>query len=106
MARIGKAPSAGASTETKVPDAVPVANPMGRADIPSMYVRYSSLEAKSGKTSGVSPGFVVAALRRKAGDVPAALVTSAAGGTKAMAAPQSKGATTRRGERGFDDQQQ
>jgi hypothetical protein len=42
-----------------VPLAVPVANPLGRALTPSIKVKYSSLEAKSGSNVGVSVAEVV-----------------------------------------------
>lgn len=59
VARMGKAPRAGASNGTKVPDAVPVANPCGRADTLFMYVKYASALSKDGSTGGVSPIFAV-----------------------------------------------
>lgn len=52
--RMGRGPIAGASLEINVPDAVPVANPLGKADTLAMYSKYSSLLAKSGSTVGVS----------------------------------------------------
>jgi hypothetical protein len=55
VARIGKLPSNGASTLTNEPDAVPVAKPFGKAETVSMYCRYSSLDGKSGRVTGVSP---------------------------------------------------
>jgi hypothetical protein len=51
---MGRAPNKGASTEMNVPLAVPVANPLGSALTPSIKVKYSSLEAKSGSNVGVS----------------------------------------------------
>jgi hypothetical protein len=56
---MGRAPNKGASTEMNVPLAVPVANPLGRALTPSIKVKYSSLEAKSGSNVGVSVADVV-----------------------------------------------
>ena len=56
---MGRAPNKGASTEMNVPLAVPVANPLGRALTPSIKVKYSSLEAKSGSNVGVSVAEVV-----------------------------------------------
>jgi hypothetical protein len=56
---MGRSPNKGASTETNVPLAVPVANPLGRALTPSKKVKYSSLEAKSGSNVGVSVEDVV-----------------------------------------------
>jgi hypothetical protein len=103
--RIGKLPRAGASTGTNVPDAVPVANPLGRAATLSMYLRYSSLEEKSGRVTGVSPSATMAAVapartRKKAGadDEEDALVR---GGTNATADPTAR-PTRNRSER-FDD---
>jgi hypothetical protein len=109
--RIGKFPSAGASTETNVPDAVPVAKPLGRAATLSMYLRYSSLDEKSGRVTGVSPSATVvvagvaeappARTRKKAGaaaDDDEALVS---GGTNATADPTAR--PTRNRSARFDD---
>jgi hypothetical protein len=52
--RIFKFPIEGASLETKVPSALPAANPLGRAETPSRYSKYSSAVANSGSVSGVS----------------------------------------------------
>jgi hypothetical protein len=56
---MGRSPNKGASAEMNVPLAVPVANPLGRALTPSIKVKYSSLEAKSGSNVGVSVADVV-----------------------------------------------
>lgn len=52
--RIGKFPKLGASLEINVPLPDPVANPRGREETDSMYARYSSAFAKSGRSMGVS----------------------------------------------------
>jgi hypothetical protein len=56
---MGRFPIKGASCETKVPLAVPVAKPLGRALTPSIKLKYSSLDAKSGSCVGVSVADVV-----------------------------------------------
>jgi hypothetical protein len=52
--RIFKFPIDGASLDTNVPSAVPVANPLGRAETVAMYFKYSSAFSNSGNVSGVS----------------------------------------------------
>jgi hypothetical protein len=52
---MGNWPRPGASTLTKVPSAVPVAKPRGRAATDSMYSKYASRLLNSGSTVGVSP---------------------------------------------------
>ena len=52
--RIASFPIEGASYETNLPSAVPVANPFGSVENSSMYFRYSSAFSKSGRVSGVS----------------------------------------------------
>ena len=100
-------PKAGASTDTKVPDAVPVANPRGNADTLAMYSKYAALEAKSGRTGGVSSApLVVPAARSEDGGAPAAAASAKeeqAGlrGTNAREVAVSVDSTTRqRGAQG------
>jgi hypothetical protein len=52
---MGNWPKPGASTLTKVPSAVPVAKPRGRAATDSIYSKYASRLLNSGRTVGVSP---------------------------------------------------
>jgi hypothetical protein len=52
--RIFNFPIDGASLDTNVPSAVPVANPLGRAETVAKYFRYSSALSNSGNVSGVS----------------------------------------------------
>lgn len=54
MPEIGSLPREGASTLTNVPEAVPVAKPLGSADAPSKKSRYSCLVSKEGRRAGVS----------------------------------------------------
>ena len=51
---MGKGPIVGASLEINLPDAVPVANPLGSPETPWRNSMYASLLAKSGRTAGVS----------------------------------------------------
>lgn len=51
---MGNLPREGASTDTKVADAVPVAKPFGRADAASKKSVYDSSVSKDGRVAGVS----------------------------------------------------
>ena len=59
VARILRLPNPGASTEIKVPSAVPVANPLGSWETVAMYSKYFSTVSNSGNVSGVSPAVVI-----------------------------------------------
>jgi hypothetical protein len=63
VARMGSLPRLGASTETKVPSDVPVANPLGSSLTVSKYCKYPSALGNSGSVSGVSVAIFVAYCR-------------------------------------------